>query len=323
MDYIGIDISKSTFVVAYPQLKGYKICEFKNTPKGIKSFIKTLNQEDNHCIMEATGNYCMLILYMLNEAKIKVSLINPLKTHNFARAEMAVTKTDAEDAKLLSKYGSEKHPEVYKMPTKTILLLKQQRVVLRQYKKQLVALKNLLLSLEILPIINKLAIKSLKDTIRTLEEQIAKLEDDMTNITKTEYQRQFECLTSIKGIGSQIATELIITTGGFSYFQTAKQFSRYIGLCPTIIQSGSSINIKGHINRNGDPYLRGLLYVISMQAIRCNAACKEFYSRLKANGKSGKVAIVAVANKLIRQAFAVIKKNCMYIDGYVSCLNIV
>ncbi len=67
MDYIGIDISKSTFVVAYPQLKGYKICEFKNTPKGIKSFIKTLNQEDNHCIMEATGNYCMLILYMLNE----------------------------------------------------------------------------------------------------------------------------------------------------------------------------------------------------------------------------------------------------------------
>ena len=49
-----------------------------------------------------------------------------------------------------------------------------------------------------------------------------------------------------------------------------------------------------------------------MQAIRCNTACKELYSRLKSKGKSGKVAIVAVANKLIRQAFAIIKKDCKY-----------
>ena len=64
------------------------------------------------------------------------------------------------------------------------------------------------------------------------------------------------------------------------------------------------------------------MYIVSMQAICCNTACKEFYSRLRSKGKSGKVAIVAVANKLIRQAFAIIKKDCKYIDGYVSCLNI-
>ena len=320
MYYIGIDISKSTFIAAYPQEKGYKTREFKNTPKGIKDFIKTLYPDENHCIMEATGNYCMLLLYMLNESGIRASLINPLKTHNFARAEMSVTKTDAEDAKMLSKYGTEKRPDVYKMPTKTILLLKQQRSVLRQYKKQLSALKNLLGSIEILPIVNSLAVKSLKDSIKSLEKQISRLEEDMINITKNEFKRQLELLTSIKGIGNEIATALITTTGGFTYFQTAKQFSRYIGLCPTIIQSGSSINIKGHINRNGDPYLRSLLYVVSMQAIRCNTACKECYLRLKSKGKFGKVAIIAVANKLIRQAFAVIKSNHVYVDGYVSSL---
>ena len=169
--------------------------------------------------------------------------------------------------------------------------------------------------------INNVAVKSLKDSIKSLEKQISRLKDDMTNITKKEFKRQLELLTSIKGIGNQVATALITTTEDFTYFSTAKQFSRYIGLCPTIIQSGSSINIKGRINRNGDPHLRSLLYVVSMQAIRCNTACKDLYLRLKAKGKSGKVAIVAVANKLIRQAFAVIKNNCKYIDGFVSSLS--
>ena len=48
----------------------------------------------------------------------------------------------------------------------------------------------------------------------------------MINITKNEFKRQLELLTSIKGIGNEIATALITTTGGFTYFQTAKQFSR-------------------------------------------------------------------------------------------------
>ena len=46
--------------------------------------------------------------------------------------------------------------------------------------------------------------------------------------------------------------------------------------------------------------------------------CKETYERLRARGKSGKVAIIAVANKLIRQMFAVVTSNRPYIDGYVS-----
>ena len=77
---------------------------------------------------------------------------------------------------------------------------------------------------------------------------------------------------------------------------------------------------KGHINRNGDAHLRSLLYVIAFASIRCNSACKEMYERLRARGKSGKVAIVAVANKLIRLAFAVVTNNRPYIDGYVSTL---
>jgi hypothetical protein len=42
------------------------------------------------------------------------------------------------------------------------------------------------------------------------------------------------------------------------------------------------------------------------------------YDRLRSKGKPGKVALVAITNKLIRQAFAVVNNNQPYIDGYVS-----
>ena len=112
--------------------------------------------------------------------------------------------------------------------------------------------------------------------------------------------------------------DIIITTGGFTYFQNAKQVSRYLGICPTYEQSGTSVNIKGHINRNGDAYTRGLLYIAAWPASRFNAQCKETYTRLRQNGKSGKLAMIAVANKLIRQAFAVVAHDKEYVDGFVS-----
>ena len=111
-----------------------------------------------------------------------------------------------------------------------------------------------------------------------------------------------------------------MATGGFTYFSNAKQISRYLGLCPTYQQSGTSVNVKGHINRNGDPHLRGQLYVAALVCIQHNKACKDTYEKLRAKGKSAKVALIAIANKLIRQAFAVVTNNQPYIDGFVSSI---
>lgn len=67
-------------------------------------------------------------------------------------------------------------------------------------------------------------------------------------------------LTSIKGIGVTLAVALIMAIGGFTYFDNAKQLTRYLGLSPTYQQSGMSVNVKGHINCNGDSSLRSQLY---------------------------------------------------------------
>ena len=182
------------------------------------------------------------------------------------------------------------------------------------------ATKNLQLSLAVLPKQDIASKHAVEKTIKFLSRQIAELEEEITNLSNKEYKRQMDLLTSIKGIGETIASALIVATGGFTYFSNAKQISRYLGLCPTYQQSGTSVNVKGHINRNGDTYLRGQLYVAAFACLRHNTACRETYERLRANGKSGKAAVVAVANKLIRQAFAVVTKNQPYVDGFVSSI---
>ena len=317
MTYIGIDVSKDSFVAAYPAKSGYSTKTFKITTSGVRQFISSL-PEGCHCVMESTGNYSMLLLYLLQQANIIVSMENPQKIKHFARAMLSTTKTDEIDAKLIALYGEKMEPIPYKIPSESIILLKQKRTVLRQLKKQLLMMTNLQESMAVLPKQDPTSKASIEQTIKFLRKQISKMEEEITNLSNKEYKRQMDLLTSIKGISNTIASALIIATGGFTYFSSAKQISRFLGLCPTYQQSGTSVNVKGHINRNGDTYLRSQLYVAAVSSTACNSACREAFVKMKERGKAGKVAIIAVANKLIRQAFAVVTNNRPYVDGYVS-----
>ena len=62
--------------------------------------------------------------------------------------------------------------------------------------------------------------------------------------------------------------------------------------------------------------LRQLLYVGSWQARRVNSGCRVLYDRLRDAGKPPKVISVAIAHKLLRQAFAVATKETIYSEKY-------
>lgn len=284
MTYIGIDVSKDSFVVAYSPEKACKTKTFKNTVKGIHEFIRTLSKDENHCVLEATGNYSALLVYLLSEAGIVTSVENPLKVKNFAKAMLSVIKTDEIDARLIALYGERMQPKPYTMPSKELLTLKQKRTVIRQLKKQLVANQNLRGSLEVLPFFDSDCKSAIDKTIVFLEKQLKKLERDLFDTASKEYKRQMELLTSIKGIGATLAAALIITTGRFTYFSNAKQLTRYLWLSPTYQQSGTSVHIRGHINHNGDPMLRDQLYIGALSALRSNTECRACYNRLQENG---------------------------------------
>lgn len=318
MTYVGIDVSKATFVVAYSSAKGSRTNSFKNTIKGIHEFIQTISVAEHHCVLEATGNYSSLLVYLLSQAGIAVSLENPLKIKNFARVMLSVTKTDEIDARLIAMYGEKMQPAPYKLRSDTILTLKQKRTVIRQLKKQLIATSNLKGSMEALPFFDPKCKKAIEKTITFLEKQIKNMEEELAVLAQSEYKKQMDLLTSIKGIGVTLAAALIMATGGFTYFDNAKQLTRYLGLSPTYQQSDTSVNVKGHINRNGDSSLRSQLYVAAFASLRCNTECKACFDRLRSKGKPGKVALIAVANKLVRQAFAIVTQEKPYVDGFKS-----
>ena len=65
MVYIGIDISKSSFVTAYPSANGYRTRTYPNTAAGVRKFIGALAVAEHHCVMEATSNYgCCCTCYI-------------------------------------------------------------------------------------------------------------------------------------------------------------------------------------------------------------------------------------------------------------------
>jgi transposase len=165
------------------------------------------------------------------------------------------------------------------------------------------------------PDICQYVLMDLESNLKGIGERIKACEDLMSGLVQEHYPRQYELLMSIKGIGPRIATMMIVLTEGFLRFTEAKKFSSFIGLSSFIRQSGTSLSTSS-ITKMGQSRLRHLLYMGSMPAMRWNSSCKEFSTRLLASGKPYKVVRVAVANKLIRQAFAVINKGEKYSEQY-------
>lgn len=169
----------------------------------------------------------------------------------------------------------------YKLRSETILVLKQKRTVIRKLKKQLTATRNLQGSMEILPHYDPKCKKTIKKAIEFLTKQIENMEVELVNLPLGEYKKQINLLTSINGIGVTLAAALIVATGGLTYFDNAKQLARHLGLSPTYQQSGTSVNVKGHIYRNGDSSQLSQLYVAAFSSLQCNTECKACFDRLR------------------------------------------
>ena len=127
-------------------------------------------------------------------------------------------------------------------------------------------------------------------------------------------------MKSIPGIGDKTAIMLVVLTDGFERFTSAKELCSYTGLTPIIKQSGSSVKGRPRISKIGNQKLRNLLFMCSFNACKYNKACKAIYERIVAKGKSKKLALIAVCNKLLKQAFAIAKSGLIYDDSYKSTL---
>ena len=140
----------------------------------------------------------------------------------------------------------------------------------------------------------------------------------MKKLIKENYPDLYSRLQSIPGIGESTAAFMLILTEGFDKFESAKQLICYVGLSPTEKSSGTSVRGSSRISKQGNPKIRNLLFMCSFNACKSNKACRELYQRIVAKGKSKKLALIAVANKLLKQSFAIAKSGLVYDPDYKS-----
>lgn len=122
-----------------------------------------------------------------------------------------------------------------------------------------------------------------------------------------------EIMSSIKGIGKTTAKAFMIEIGCIDNFKSAKQLAAFIGIDPSVKQSGSSVNIRGRISKRGNSFLRRTIWQIANGVIRYDGKFREYFLKKRSEGKKYKQSMIAVANKLLRTIFALLNNKEVFI----------
>ncbi len=313
---IGIDISKASFDITILQ-EDEKLFQgkYSNDTKGFDLFeqkIRDFKTENLVLIMEASGAYYYKLAYFLFEKGYQVSVVNPLVIRRFCQMRMVRAKTDKKDAEMIARYGKTEKPALWKPSKELIIKLKQKNTVLEQLLKQSTSLSNQIEAFVQSQVQDQESLQVLKKMKLFVAEQIKSLEEQAAKIINLHFKETFMSLTSIPGIGKKTAIMLIAITDNFTKFDSSRKLISFIGTSPRIFESGTSVKGKGRITKMGMGQIRKLIYMCAWSAKRCNVYCMQMYERLKAKGKPEKVIKIAIANKLLKQAFAVVENKTVF-----------
>lgn len=314
---IGIDISKQTFDICFNNQGDIVHKVYKNDLSGFKQLFEELSSF-SHIVMEASGPYYVQLASYFYSKDITVSVVNPLKIKRYVQMQFYRAKTDKKDAQAIMEYGCFHHENLPLWEPESVAIqhIKQTRSALELLQKQKHQSKHQLEAFISSGTISEVVKKVLKDTIEELSNKIILLEKDMLLICLQYYKSTYDNLITIPSIGPKTAVMLIAITNNFTKFTHYKQLIAYVGFSPRIYQSGTSVRGRGHICKMGKAQIRKLLYMCSWTAKKCNKSCLEMYQRLKKKGKPERVIKIAIANKLLKQAFAIGKSNQKYIENY-------
>ena len=122
-------------------------------------------------------------------------------------------------------------------------------------------------------------------------------------------------LRSVKGIGLVTVAVILGETGGLQYYSSAEEVIKLAGLNLYELSSGKHRG-KRRITRRGRSLLRAGLYRAAVGMVRRGGSLHDFYQRLRDRGKYGAVALVAVACKLMRLLFALVRDQRYYVADY-------
>jgi len=290
--FIGLDVSKQHLDVAVRPLNRHIV--IPNTEAGIKRLVKRLTAiKPQLIVLEASGGYEFLVTAALAEVQLPVALVNPQAVRKFAGATGKLAKTDKIDAQVLAHFAEVLRPQPRPWPGQAHQALKATLQRRQQVVKMIGQEKNRL---------EKTYIAAVRQDIQAhldwLGQRLKELDRDLDEQIRQSplWKDQDRLYRSIPGIGV-VVSRAVITQLQEAGTLAGKKAVALTGLAPYNRDSG---RFRGkRMIRGGRSYLRRMLYMAAVSAVRCNPVIRAFYQRLLDAGKPKKLALTACMRKLV------------------------
>ena len=300
--YGGIDVCKERLDVHLHPL-GVRFT-VANDASGRRALIRRLSGIGVRLVvMEPTSKYHRAAHRHLHAAGIATALVNPLRARRFAEACGQSAKTDAIDASMLALMAQRMPLAPSTPPTAEQEALHELASARSRGLAERVALDNRLSVTG-----DAFLRRELKARLRTLAGHLDRLDREIAARIAADpaLARRAAILRSIPGVGPVAATAFITSLRELGTLNP-KQAAALAGLAPFARESGRSSQKRSIAHGRGD--LRCALYMAALVASRRNPPLTAFYQRLRNAGKPAKLAIIAVARKLVVLANSLVAQN--------------
>jgi transposase len=312
---IGVDVSKN--YLDADTLPSTQKRRFTNDAAGIAELVEWARPfQPERIVFESTGHYQKAAVGALLAASLPAVVVNARQVRHFAEALGILAKTDSIDAGVLARFGQIVSTIVRPLPAPEIQAFQELYDRRGQLVRMVATEKN-----HRHAVTSAKVIRGIDAHIRYLEKQIQELEDRMDRFVENSeaFRARDEILQSIPGVGPQVSRTLLAYLPELG-LATRQQISALVGLAPFNHDSGTRSHTR-HI-RGGRGKVRLGLYQAAVVAIRHCPPMKDFYIRLKQRGKASKVALIAVARKILVLANALVRSMKPYTQANSVCPNV-
>jgi transposase len=301
---IGIDVSKHRLDIFDDAIGAAE--SIANAPQPITEQVARWRCGNVFVVFEATGIYDHELAAQLRQAGIRFARINPARARDFARASGRLAKTDAIDAHMLANFARVMMPPEDPAPEparNALALLAKRRDQLVQMRAQE---KNRRSEAR-----DRTIIEAIWRLIDFLDGEIAMIEASIAALIETEAPvADARLIRSIPGVGPVACMQLIAQMPELGQIGP-KQIAALAGLAPLNVDSGTHRG-KRTIG-GGRKRVRDALYMAALNAVRRSGSFRAFYHRLRAAGKPAKLALIAVARKLLTVLNAMLRDRKPYL----------
>ena len=326
---VGIDISYKKFDARFGTIDTLQhnalspSKSFNNSPAGFKLFLRWIKKyvlSGNIplvFVMEATGVYYEHLAHFLIQHGYQVAVILPNKIRNYAKSLESKSKTDPLDSAVITRFGLERQLSLWTPPSVT---LKTLRDLCREYhclKANITQIKNQLHALNSSFKPHRESFKRKTQLLKFLQRQVVLIKKELRALVKSDstLAQRLKQIKTAKGLGDITILTVLAETRCFQLVTNQKQLASYAGFDIVFNDSGLKKG-KTSISKKGNTFIRKALFMPALSACRANPQMKNLYQRLVAKGKNKKLAIIAVARKLLLLIYTLWKTNSSYIPDY-------